>query len=130
FASRDEAAHFAHWQRILVNPEGRTRTIVEGDTVVGNMVSFVKGGQRLVGYWIGREFWGRGIASRALAAFLSVETERPLFAHVAEQILGSQRLLEKCGFRLVGQEPGPEVPGLPPVMDRVYRLDATPGDTP
>ena len=51
-----------------------------------------------VGYWIGKEHWGQGVATRALAAFLQFVTERPLRAHVAAHNVGSIRVLEKCGF--------------------------------
>jgi Acetyltransferase (GNAT) domain len=32
-----------------------------------------------VSYWIGREFWGRGFATRALAEFLGIVRRRPLY---------------------------------------------------
>jgi RimJ/RimL family protein N-acetyltransferase len=51
-----------------------------------------------VGYWIGREFWGRGLATRALSAFLHEVEERPIYAGVAETNVASIRVLEKCGF--------------------------------
>ncbi len=57
-----------------------------------------------MGYWIGREFWGQGIASRALDLFLQEETRRPLYAHVAVHNLASRRVLEKCGFSMVGED--------------------------
>ena len=79
------------------------RTVLADGDVAGNVVSFVQGGEREVGYWIGREFWGRGVASRALAAFLRIEKQRPLTAHVAKHNVASRRVLEKCGFRLCGE---------------------------
>ena len=42
----------------------------------------------LVGYWIGRRDWGRGIATRALALFLERVTTRPLYAFVAVNNVG------------------------------------------
>jgi len=53
---------------------------------------------------------GQGVATRALAAFLRVVTERPLHAHVAKHNVGSIRVLEKCGFSLEREE-GVEVEG-------------------
>lgn len=47
----------------------------------------------------GKEHWG-SVATRALAAFLRLVTERPLHAHVAQHNVGSRRVLEKCGFGL------------------------------
>jgi RimJ/RimL family protein N-acetyltransferase len=55
-------------------------------------------GEREVGYWLGREYWGKGIATAALAAYLKVEQQRPLHAYVAAHNIGSRRVLEKCGF--------------------------------
>ena len=46
-------------------------------------------GDTLVGYWIGREYWGKGVASRALALFLMEVDERPLHAYVATHNAGS-----------------------------------------
>ena len=55
----------------------------------------------MVGYWIGKEHWGRGIASAALRLYLDVDRHRPLLATVAEHNAGSRRVLEKAGFELV-----------------------------
>src|SRR3954451_8597580 len=57
-----------------------------------------------VGYWLGRPFWGRGIATQALDEFLRVVTERPLHALVAVNHHASIRVLEKCGFTLTRSE--------------------------
>jgi RimJ/RimL family protein N-acetyltransferase len=90
------------------------RTVeLEGD-VAGNVVSWVHDGERDVGYWIGREHWGKGVATAALASFLALLGERPIFAHVAEHNTGSIRVLEKCGFVAVDRveiagEPGTEL---------------------
>jgi len=104
FPPRDREAFMAHWAKILKNPSGLTRAIVANGEVVGNVVSFDASGERLVGYWIGRDHWGRGFASRALAEFLSIEKTRPLQARVAKHNLGSIRVLEKCGFNVVEED--------------------------
>ena len=105
FPSRDRAAFDAHWATsILGNPAAITRTILVDGQVAGNIGSWPQDGGRLVGYWIGREFWGKGVATRALAAFLQLVTERPFHAHVAKHNVGSIRVLEKCGFSLEREE--------------------------
>jgi RimJ/RimL family protein N-acetyltransferase len=71
---------------------------------VGNVVSWEGEEGRLVGYWIGREHWGKGIATAALTAFLDVVRMRPLFALVHAGNAGSIRVLEKCGFVRIGQD--------------------------
>ena len=104
--SRDRAAFDAHWKRLLGDPSVVVRTVVADGEVVGSAVSFLRGGERQVGYWIGREHWGRGLASAALAELLIEVTERPLFARVVPHNLGSLRVLAKSGFQMVGEERG------------------------
>lgn len=55
-----------------------------------------------MGYWVGRAFWNRGVASRALELFLQQHTQRPLHAHVAVQNLASIKVLQKNGFTILG----------------------------
>jgi RimJ/RimL family protein N-acetyltransferase len=101
FPARDRAAFDAHWERnILGNPDAFTQTILVDGEVAGNIGSWPQEGVRLIGYWIGKEYWGKGVATRALAAFLHLVTDRPLHAHVVKHNVGSIRVLEKCGFRL------------------------------
>lgn len=105
FPSRDRAAFDAHWAtNILGNAEAVKQTILVDGQVAGNIGSWPQDGIRLVGYWIGKEYWGKGVATRALSAFLHLVTERPLHAHVAKHNAGSIRVLEKCGFRLEREE--------------------------
>ncbi|HEV8105827.1 MAG TPA: GNAT family N-acetyltransferase [Gaiellaceae bacterium] len=89
----------AHWiENILGNSQVHVRTITYRDDVCGNVLSFPRDDLRLVGYWIAKDYWGRGIASAALQAFIGKEIERPLHAFVATSNLWSIRVLEKCGF--------------------------------
>lgn len=74
-----------------------------------------------VGYWIGREFWGRGIASAALGQFLRAEVARPLNARVAKHNTASIRVLRKAGFVLVGEDAF-DLPGGTRIEAFVYRL--------
>jgi RimJ/RimL family protein N-acetyltransferase len=103
FEARDRDAFMAHWAKILRDDDLLVRTVLCDGRVAGNVVSWVHDDERDVGYWIGREHWGRGIATAALEAFLAVLEERPLFAHVAEHNVGSIRVLEKCGFTNLGR---------------------------
>jgi RimJ/RimL family protein N-acetyltransferase len=98
FPARDREAFDAHWRRILDDDALITRTIVDGGRVAGNIGSWEQDGRHLLGYWIGREFWGRGLATRALAEFVGEVPTRPLHAWVATTNVGSIRVLEKCGF--------------------------------
>jgi RimJ/RimL family protein N-acetyltransferase len=98
FQPRERDAFMTHWASILRDTSGVERTIELDGTVVGYVVLFGFEGRREVGYWIGREFWGRGVATRALSAFLDEVTERPIYAGVAKTNVASIRVLEKCGF--------------------------------
>jgi RimJ/RimL family protein N-acetyltransferase len=115
FPSRDRAAFDAHWAKnILGNPAAVTQTILVDGEVAGNIGSWLQDGVRLVGYWIGKEYWGKGVATQALAKFLHLVTARPLHAHVAKHNRASIRVLEKCGFRFEREESSEFVLGLEP----------------
>ena len=99
FPARDEEQFAAHWAKIRADDTLVLRTIVADDEVAGNIGSWPQDGQQFLGYWVGREFWGRGVATRALALLAYEVSVRPLYAHVVVHNLGSIRVLEKCGFR-------------------------------
>jgi RimJ/RimL family protein N-acetyltransferase len=111
FPSRDRAAFDAHWARVLADETAIARTIVAAGEVAGYIGSYGPAGAREVGYWIGREFWGRGVATAALTAFLRDVPSRPLYAHVAKSNGGSLRVLERCGFVVVGEDRAPAATG-------------------
>ena len=103
----DREAFTAHWKKILVLPTSINRTIVCDGQVVGSVASYVESGKPEVTYWIGRAHWGKGIATRALTVFLAqVNTTRPIYARVVKDNLGSRRVLEKCGFQVIGEAKG------------------------
>lgn len=102
----DRDAFMAHWARILGDESTVKQTILFEGQVAGYIVSFEHAGEPNVGYWIGKPYWGRGVASRALAAFLGHEKTRPLYARAAKDNAGSLRVLEKCGFTICGEDRG------------------------
>ena len=102
FPARDREAFDAHWRRLLADDSLTKKTIVYEGEVAGNIGCWEQEGRRLVGYWIGREFWGKGLATRALQELTGEVTQRPLHAWVATSNLASIRVLEKCGFVRVG----------------------------
>ncbi|MFP2956398.1 GNAT family N-acetyltransferase [Myxococcus sp. 1LA] len=119
FPSRERDAFMTHWRTNVLRPENITRTIVMGHVVVGNIGSWEQDAMRLVGYWIGREHWGKGIATRALAEFLTLEPVRPLHAWVALHNLASIRVLEKCGFHTMRSENPHHSDGVAEVLMRL-----------
>ena len=59
-----------------------------------------------IGYWLGEPYWGKGLATRALvmmceSAFVE-HRFRKLYAPVLAPNAASMKVLEKCGFRLIG----------------------------
>ena len=101
FPARDRETFDAHWRRILADDTLTKKTIVYEDEVAGNVLSWQQEGQRLIGYWVGQEFWGKGLATRALAELVEELPTRPLHAWVATSNVASVRVLEKCGFVVV-----------------------------
>jgi RimJ/RimL family protein N-acetyltransferase len=104
FPARDREAFDAHWRRLLADDSLTKKTIVHEGEVAGNIGCWEQEGRRLVGYWIGREFWGKGLATRALQELTGEVTQRPLHAWVATSNVASIRVLEKCGFVRVGSQ--------------------------
>jgi RimJ/RimL family protein N-acetyltransferase len=104
FPARERDPFIAHWTKNLANKANIHMTILYNQEVAGNISSFDLEGHREVGYWLGRDFWGKGIASKALELFLNIEQIRPLYGYAAKHNIGSQRVLEKCGFTFHGEE--------------------------
>jgi RimJ/RimL family protein N-acetyltransferase len=118
FSAREKEAHLQHWAKIQADESAINRTILFGNEVAGNIGSWVQEDKRFIGYWIGREHWGKGVATSALRKFVELAGERPLFAHVAKHNLGSIRVLEKCGFAAHAEETGKDG-----VVQLLMRLD-------
>jgi RimJ/RimL family protein N-acetyltransferase len=104
FPARDRDAFMVHWDRILGDETVAIKTILFDGHVAGNIVSWEQSGHREVGYWLGREYWGKGIATAALSEFLGHVKMRPLCAYVAKHNKASIRVLEKCGFTITGED--------------------------
>lgn len=104
----DRAAFDAHWARILADPGVTMRTVLVDGRVAGNVGSYFDHelGKLEVTYWIGREFWGRGVATSALGTYLREMNTRPVYARAAADNVASIRVLAKCGFVLVGRGRG------------------------
>ena len=99
FPARDKDQFAAHWAKVRDDDSLVVRTIVADGVVAGNVGGWPENQQQLLGYWVGREWWGRGVATQALALLLNEVSIRPLYAHVAVHNVGSIRVLERCGFR-------------------------------
>lgn len=95
---RSAEAFAAHWEKIFSDPTVITNAILVDDVLAGCIACFKMDGVDSVGYWLGREFWGRGIASKALELLLIEVSIRPLHARVATSNCASLRVLQKSGF--------------------------------
>jgi RimJ/RimL family protein N-acetyltransferase len=108
--------------RIDADQYGRGRDdadarIVADGTVAGYIGSWQESGQQMLGYWIGREHWGRGVATQGLSLLVDEVSVRPLYAHVVAHNLGSIRVLDKCGFRRDRAQEAQGHPSSDPVGD-------------
>ena len=110
FTAKDptnQEAFMAHWHRILADQTNIIQTIIVNGQVAGSVSSYAEEGKPEVTYWLGKEYWGKGIATRALKEFLAQKNQiRPIYARVAKDNLGSRRVLEKCGFKIIGESKG------------------------
>ncbi|MCY4329613.1 MAG: GNAT family protein [Endozoicomonadaceae bacterium] len=59
-----------------------------------------------VAYWIGEQYWGQGIATKALKYLINYAFKekgmKRLYADILEYNKASCRVLQKCGFQLDG----------------------------
>ncbi|MGI8819730.1 MAG: GNAT family N-acetyltransferase [Chthoniobacterales bacterium] len=99
---KDKVAFHAHWDKILNSSQITQRTIVAGGQVAGHIACYPDGENMEVTYWLGREFWGRGLATQGLHEMLHLVVDRPLFARAAADNIGSLRVLQKCSFQIIG----------------------------
>ncbi|MFZ4545592.1 MAG: GNAT family N-acetyltransferase [Saprospiraceae bacterium] len=102
----DKSAYLAKYQKLLNDPTVNNQTIILDNRIVGSIAKFVAEGKVEITYWIDREFWGQGIATKSLNDFLKIEQTRPIYGRVAFDNVGSRRVLEKCGFLKTGTDKG------------------------
>jgi RimJ/RimL family protein N-acetyltransferase len=119
----DRSEFDAHHERIRSNPSNVLLAIDDDAEFVGTIGSFTMEGRREVTYWIAPARWGQGLASRALRAFLEIESTRPIYGRVADHNVGSAKVLVRAGFVEVGSETA-FAPGVgAEILERIYRLD-------
>ncbi|HSR68623.1 MAG TPA: GNAT family N-acetyltransferase [Acidobacteriota bacterium] len=100
----DEEAFMKRWKKILADDSVIKRTIDVDGEVIGMISCFEREGTPEVTYWLGKEHWGKGFATRALKLLLDLVPKRPLYARTAKDNRASVRVLEKGGFSLAGEE--------------------------
>jgi ribosomal-protein-alanine N-acetyltransferase len=102
----DKTAYLEKYTKILSDPDKNTQTIMVENTIAGSISKFEIEGEAEITYWIDKKFWGRGVATKALSEFLKIEKMRPIFGRAAFDNIGSQKVLEKCGFVKIGTDRG------------------------
>jgi RimJ/RimL family protein N-acetyltransferase len=118
----DKEAYFEKFTKILNDSAINNQTILVDETIVGSIAKFEIKGDTEITYWIDRKFWGKGIATAALENFLSIENTRPIFGRVAFDNLGSQKVLEKCGFVKIGTDKGFANARQKEITEFIYKL--------
>jgi ribosomal-protein-alanine N-acetyltransferase len=100
------------WLRLVSRktPETQCALSVGGSAVGGIGIDLLNDVHRRsgeIGYWLGEEFWGRGIATAAVRAFtgyaFSTYDVCRIQATVFEWNPASMRVLEKSGYTLEGR---------------------------
>lgn len=126
----DGKAFAAHWDTILSDENTVNKTVLFDGRVAGHVASFEQSGEREVTYWIGKGYWGKGVATEALSQLLGLVRERPHYARAAKDNLASLRVLRKCGFEVCGEDKGFSNARGEEVEEFVLRLGAErgPGD--
>jgi L-amino acid N-acyltransferase YncA len=104
FSQQLDSAHVARLRTGASAPDGRIRTIVAQDQVVGYVAHFSRNGQPEVSYWIGEPYRGKGFATRALEQFLREIAVRPLYARIAKNNVRSLRVARTCGFTVIAED--------------------------
>jgi RimJ/RimL family protein N-acetyltransferase len=124
----DRAAYLARSTTFLSDQSIRWRTILFDGQVAGSVSSYLdEDGRPEVTYWLGKEYWGHGIATRALAAFLAHEqTTRPIYARAAKDNQASLGVLCTCGFTVIGEDPGFANARGAEIEEYLLRLDGAP----
>ncbi len=118
----DKFAYIEKHTKLLDDPTVNNQTIFFDNIIVGSIAKFVMEGDTEITYWIDRKFWGKGIATKALIEFLVIETNRPIFGRVAFDNLGSQKVLEKCGFEKIGTDKGFANARQAEIVEFIYKL--------
>ncbi|GAB3010296.1 GNAT family N-acetyltransferase [Niabella terrae] len=102
----DQSAWLDRHSRYLADPTINNQTILVNDRIVGSIAKFMVEGDAELTYWLDRSCWGQGIGSKALKAFLDLESTRPIYGRVAFDNIASQKILERAGFVKTGSDKG------------------------
>jgi len=98
----DKDAYMTKWLKLMTDGSINMQTILVDNNVIGCVVKFVMEGNAEITYAISKDYWAKGLTSKAVEQFLKIEPSRPIYGRVAFDNYGSQRVLEKNGFEKTG----------------------------
>lgn len=119
----DKDAYLEKWTRLLKDNSINSYTITKDKEVIGSVCKYLIKDEPELTYGILKSEWGKGFASVAVNLFLEVEKVRPLNARAAFDNIGSQRVLEKNGFRKVGSDIGYANARQKEILEFIYKLE-------
>lgn len=119
----DKEAYMKKWTAIVENPDIHMQTLRFENKIIGSVAHFDMFEATHVAYWIDQQHWGKGFATAGLKTFIEGSVTRPLYARVAYDNYGSQRVLEKCGFIAVGKDRGFANARKMEIEEIVYKLE-------
>ena len=120
---KDRDAYIAKWEKFLEDDSINSWTILNNGTIAGSVGTWVMDGEIQITYGIGKEFWGQGLATRALELFLTDMDTRPLYGRAASDNIRSIKMLEKAGFKKTGTDRGFALARNEEIEEVVFRLD-------
>lgn len=118
----DQTAYLEKYKKHIADPSINMQTIKINDEIVGSLAKYVMENEAEITYWVDRKYWGQGIATNALTEFLKTELIRPIYGRVAFDNLGSQKVLEKCGFLKIGNDFGYANARQKEIEEFIYKL--------
>lgn len=119
----DKAAYLQKYSKLVNDPAINMQTILVGEIIAGSISKFEMEGRAEITYWIDKQFWGKGIGSKALTEFLNNETTRPIYGRVAFDNIGSQKVLTNCRFIKIGTDKGFANARQAETEEYIYKLD-------
>lgn len=119
----DKAAYLQKYSKLVNDPAINMQTILVGEIIAGSISKFEMEGRAEITYWIDKQFWGKGIGTKALTTFLKNETTRPIYGRVAFDNIGSQKVLTNCRFIKIGTDKGFANARQAETEEYIYKLD-------
>lgn len=121
-APTDKTAYLEKYTKHLADPTINMQTILADEIIVGSIAKFEIEGDAEITYWIDRDHWGKGIGTAALKLLLAIENKRPITGRVAFDNIGSQKVLENCGFVMIGKDKGFANARQAEIEEYIYKL--------